>query len=60
MMTYICDNICKERIPGRTQEQLDAICEKCAVDRFFSSLVERLGLLLSEVDDYVGREGATE
>lgn len=60
MMTYICDKICKERIPERTQEQLDAVCEKCAVDRFFSFFGERLARFLTEVDDYVGREGATE
>lgn len=41
MLTHICDNICKERIPGRTQEQLDAICEKCAVDRLYQEADSR-------------------
>lgn len=33
LLSYICDEICKERIPGRTQEELDEICAKCAVNR---------------------------
>lgn len=33
-LAYICDELCKHRIPGRTQEELDAICEKCRVDRW--------------------------
>lgn len=31
-MAYICDEVCKYR-EGRTQEELDAICAKCKVDR---------------------------
>lgn len=33
LLAYICDEICKERIPGRTQEVLDAVCAKCEVNR---------------------------
>ncbi len=33
LLAYFCDEKCKERIPGRTQEELDAVCEKCAVER---------------------------
>ena len=33
LLAYFCDEKCKERIPGRTQEELDAACEKCAVER---------------------------
>jgi len=33
-LAYICDELCKYRVPGRTQEELDAICEKCRVDRW--------------------------
>lgn len=41
MLAYICDNICKQRIPGRTDEQLDAICEECAVDRLYQEAESR-------------------
>lgn len=33
LLAYICDEVCKERIPGRTQEELDAVCAKCEVNR---------------------------
>lgn len=33
LLTYICDKVHKERIPGRTQEELDAVCAKCEVNR---------------------------
>lgn len=32
-LAYICDEVCKYR-EGRTQEELDAICEKCKVNRW--------------------------
>ena len=32
-LAYICDEVCKYR-EGRTQEELDEICEKCKVDRW--------------------------
>lgn len=62
-LAYICDELCKHRIPGRTQEKLDAICEKCKVGRWAADtptltpqevreLRSLLGLL-KEVDDYV-------
>lgn len=62
MLTHICDNICKERIPGRTQDELDAICEKCAVDRLYQEAESRelrarekalgeLNSLLIQLDD---------
>ena len=41
LLTHICDYICKERIPGRTQEKLDAICASCAVDRLYSEAEAR-------------------
>ena len=33
LLAYICDEKCKERTLGRTQEELEAICAKCAVER---------------------------
>lgn len=32
-LAYICDEVCKHR-EGRTQEDLDAICARCKVDRW--------------------------
>lgn len=36
LLAHICDVICKEHIPGRSQEELDAICEKCLIEQFAS------------------------
>ncbi|MCQ5026816.1 hypothetical protein NE612_08185 [Oscillibacter valericigenes] len=32
-LAYVCDELCRFR-EGRTQEELDAICEKCKVERW--------------------------
>lgn len=32
-LAYVCDELCKFR-EGRTQEELDAICEKCKLERW--------------------------
>ena len=32
-LSYVCDEVCRFR-EGRTQEELDAICEKCKVERW--------------------------
>ena len=37
LLAYICDEVCKERIPGRTQEELDAVCAKCEVNRLVAA-----------------------
>ena len=41
LLAHICDVVCKERIPGRTQEELDAVCAKCAVERLANEGDER-------------------
>ena len=41
LLAHICDEICKERIPGRTQAELDAICAKCAVERLANEADDR-------------------
>lgn len=33
LLGYVCDEICRHR-EGRTQEELDAICEKCKVEQW--------------------------
>lgn len=61
---YVCDELCKFR-EGRTQEELDAICEKCKIDRWAGAPptltaqeARNLRGLLKEVDDYVNGEGS--
>lgn len=61
-LAYICDELCKYR-EGRTQEDLDAICAKCRVDRKAGApptLTPRevrdlrsLFRMMEEVEDYV-------
>ncbi|NCB62436.1 MAG: hypothetical protein EOM52_02300 [Clostridia bacterium] len=41
LLAHICDEVCKERIPGRTQDELDAVCAKCAVERLADEADER-------------------
>ena len=41
LLAHVCDVVCKERIPGRTQEELDAVCAKCAVERLANEADER-------------------
>lgn len=41
LLSYICDEVCKEHGPGRTQEELDAVCAKCAVERLANEGDER-------------------
>ena len=40
LLAYVCDTLCKERIPGRTQEELDAVCAKCDVNRLTAAFGE--------------------
>ena len=37
-MSYICDTVCGQRL-GRTQEELDAVCAKCAVQKLAQAAV---------------------
>lgn len=65
-LAYICDEVCKYR-EGRTQEELDAICAKCKVDRWAGAPptltpqevreLRHLRGLLKEVSDYVNDGG---
>ena len=67
-LAYICDEVCKYR-EGRTQEELDAICAKCKVDRWAGAPptltpqevreLRNLKGLLKEVSDYVNGEDNT-
>ena len=65
-LAYICDKVCKYR-EGHTQEELDAICAKCKVDRWAGAPpamtpqeVRNLQGMLKEVDNYVnGKDSAS-
>lgn len=64
-LAYICDELCKYR-EGRTQEELDAICEKCEADKWAGGPpgqirrltctapkdIQALRRLLREIGDY--------
>lgn len=64
-LAYICDEVCKHR-EGRTQEELDAICAKCKVDRWAGAPptltpqevknLRGLFRLADEVSEYVNDE----
>ena len=46
LLSHVCDELCRFRA-GRTQEELDAICEKCKLERLASEADEQ-GLRLKE------------
>lgn len=33
LLAYVCDELCRHRRPEMTQEELDAVCEKCSLER---------------------------
>lgn len=33
LLSYVCDELCRHRRPEMTQEELDAVCEKCSLER---------------------------
>ena len=47
LLAYVCDELCRRRFPGQTQEELDAICEKCGLNRLAGEADEQ-GLRLKE------------
>ena len=54
-LAYICDEVCKYR-EGRTQEELDAICAKCKVDRWAGApptLTPQSGAKENERDTFI-------
>lgn len=40
-LSHICDEVCRQRLPERTQEELDAVCAKCLVERLASEADDR-------------------
>ena len=41
LLAHICDELCRRRSPGQTQEELDAICEKCVLERLANEADDR-------------------
>ena len=41
LLAYVCDELCRHRRPGMTQEELDAVCEKCSLERLANEADER-------------------
>ena len=40
-LSYVCDELCQHRRPEMTQEELDAVCEKCSLERLANEADER-------------------
>ena len=41
LLSYVCDELCRHRRPEMTQEELDAVCEKCSLERLANEADER-------------------
>lgn len=59
LLSYICDEVCRQRLPGRAQEELDAVCAKCSVERLASEADDRElrthGKAAQELNDLIGQ-----
>ena len=42
LLAYVCDELCWHRRPEMTQEELDAVCEKCSLERLANE-ADRVG-----------------
>ena len=42
LLSYVCDELCRHRRPEMTQEELDAVCEKCSLERLANE-ADRVG-----------------
>jgi hypothetical protein len=68
LLSYVCDELCRHRRPEMTQEQLDAVCEKCSLERLANEGDERerrareraLGAIYGLIDRIRDRESRTE
>lgn len=68
LLAYVCDELCRHRRPEMTQEELDAVCEKCSLERLANEADGRdlrarekaLGALYGLVDRIRDRESSVE
>lgn len=42
LLAYVCDELCRHRRPEMPQEELDAVCEKCSLERLANE-ADRVG-----------------
>lgn len=68
LLSYVCDELCRHRRPEMTQEELDAVCERCSLERLANEGDERdrrarekaLGAIYGLIDRIRDREGRAE
>ena len=68
LLAYVCDELCRHRRPEMTQEELDAVCEKCSLERLANEADGRdlrarekaLGALYGLIDHIRDRESSVE
>lgn len=68
LLAYVCDELCRHRRPEMSQEELDAVCEKCSLERLANEADGRdlrarekaLGALYGLVDRIRDRESSVE
>lgn len=68
LLSYVCDELCRHRRPEMTQDELDAVCEECSLERLANEADGRelrarekaLGALYGLVDRIRDRESSVE
>ena len=68
LLAYVCDEVCQRRRPEMTQKALDAVCEKCSLERLANVADGRdlrvrekaLGALYGLIDRIRDRESRAE
>lgn len=60
LLSYVCDELCRRRLPEMTQEQLDAVCARCSLERLANEAdeAETLGYILKLLEKEAARECA--
>ena len=60
LLSYVCDELCRRRLPEMTQEQLDAVCARCSLERLADEAdeAETLGYILKLLEKEAARECA--
>lgn len=68
LLAYVCDELCRHRRPEMPQEELDAVCEKCSLERLANEADGRdlrarekaFGALYGLIDRIRDRESSVE
>lgn len=40
LLSYVCDELCRHHLPEMTQEQLDAVCARCSLERLADEIAD--------------------